>query len=159
MGVCMWNGFKNSRPRVKRWTAVNTTIKGRALQLVANLDLLNGDPICIQLSQRRPQTGNNSQRKVKYWEIIKQRCEISALHGCYAAYSGQFLTDVSRQPIGHIYTGQEFIEEAWNHANSDFIPPPHGMTDYKNWLCYGETTKPEQHIINPTTIQRPFTLE
>jgi hypothetical protein len=41
--------IQNSRPRVKRWTTVNMVIKDRALQLVDNLDLLNGDAFCIQL--------------------------------------------------------------------------------------------------------------
>ena len=33
--------------------------------------------------------------------------EICALLGCYAACSGQFLTDVSGQPVGPIFKGQE----------------------------------------------------
>jgi hypothetical protein len=34
---------------------------------------------------------------------------ICAFLGHYAAYSGNFLTDVSGQPIGPIFKGQEFL--------------------------------------------------
>jgi hypothetical protein len=34
---------------------------------------------------------------------------ISAFLGYYAAYSGNFLMDVSGQPIGLIFEGQEFL--------------------------------------------------